>query len=79
MTSTHNTRLLVTRPLVAIALVTSMMALGACTKTQRYAATGGAIGAGTGAVIAGAAGGSVAAGAVVGGAAGAVGGAVLAQ
>lgn len=67
------------RTLLAAVLAASLLAVGACTRTQRYAATGGAIGAGTGAVIAGAAGGSVAAGAVVGGAAGAVGGAILAQ
>lgn len=70
---------IMTRPVLAAALAASLLALGACTKTERYAATGGAIGAGTGAVIAGASGGSVAAGAVIGGAAGAVGGAVLAQ
>lgn len=67
------------RTLLSAVLATSLLTLGACTRTQRYAATGGAIGAGTGAVIAGAAGGSVAAGAIVGGAAGAVGGAILAQ
>lgn len=66
-------------PVLVATLAVSLLALGACTRTERYAATGGAIGAGTGAVIAGAAGGSVAAGAVVGGAAGAVGGAILAQ
>lgn len=67
------------RPILVLTLATCLMALGACTKTQRYAATGGAIGAGTGAVIAGAAGGSVAGGAIVGGAAGAVGGAILSK
>jgi hypothetical protein len=66
-------------PVLIATLAASLLALGACTKTQRYAATGGAIGAGTGAVIAGAAGGSVAGGAIIGGAAGAVGGAILSK
>ena len=60
-------------------LAAGLLTLGACTKTQRYAATGGAIGAGTGAVVAGAAGGSVAGGAIIGGAAGAIGGAILSK
>lgn len=64
----------------AIAIVAaSLVSLGACTRTQRYAATGGAVGAGTGAIVAGATGGSVAGGAVIGGVAGAVGGAILAK
>jgi osmotically inducible lipoprotein OsmB len=57
----------------------SLLAAGACTRTERYAATGGAIGAGTGAVVAGATGGNVLAGAAVGGAVGAVGGAVVSK
>ena len=57
----------------------SLIALGACTKTQEYAATGGAIGAVGGAGIAAATGGSVVGGALIGGAAGAVTGAVVAQ
>lgn len=57
----------------------SLIALGACTKTQKYATTGGAIGAVGGAGVAAATGGSVVGGAVIGGAAGAVAGAVIAQ
>ena len=57
----------------------SLVAVGACSKTQQYAATGGVLGAGAGAIVAGASGGSVAGGAVIGGAAGAVTGAIVAQ
>jgi hypothetical protein len=64
---------------MAALLGLSLITAGACSKTQRYAATGGAIGAAGGALVAGAAGGSVAGGAVVGGAAGAVTGAIVAQ
>jgi osmotically inducible lipoprotein OsmB len=47
----------------------SLLAAG-CSQTQRYTATGAALGAGGGAIIAGATGGSAAAGAVIGGVAG---------
>lgn len=57
------------------------VALGACslTRTERTAATGGAIGAAAGTGIAAAAGGPLIAGALIGGAAGAVSGAVFEQ
>jgi hypothetical protein len=67
------------RAAAAALLSFALIAGAACTKTQEYAATGGLIGAGGGALIAGATGGSVAGGAVVGGAAGAVTGAIIAQ
>jgi hypothetical protein len=57
----------------------SLLVAGACSKTQQYAATGGALGAAGGAIIGGATGGSAVGGAVIGGAAGAVTGVVLAQ
>jgi osmotically inducible lipoprotein OsmB len=48
----------------------SLLATGACTRTQNYMATGGALGAGGGAVVAAATGGAVVGGAIVGGAIG---------
>jgi osmotically inducible lipoprotein OsmB len=57
----------------------ALLSAGACSKTQQYAATGGVLGAGAGAIVAGATGGSVATGAVIGGAAGAVTGVVVAR
>ncbi|MYZ50280.1 hypothetical protein E4O86_21455, partial [Rhizobiales bacterium L72] len=59
-----------TRSSVAIALVTSLslVSIGGCSKTGRYAATGGAIGAAGGAVVGAASGGSVVGGALIGGA-----------
>jgi len=71
--------MILSRSFLIAAAAAGLLTLGACTKTQKYAATGGVLGAGTGAVVAGATGGSVAGGAVIGGAAGAVGGAILAQ
>lgn len=67
-----------TTVLAALAF-SSLIALGACSKTQEYAATGGALGAIGGAGVAAATGGNVVGGAVIGGAAGAVAGAVIAQ
>ena len=57
----------------------SLLAAGACTRTQQYAATGAGLGAAGGAVIGAATGGSALTGAVIGGTAGAVTGGVLAQ
>ena len=52
----------------------SLLATGACTRTQQYMASGGAIGAGGGAVVAAATGGTVLGGALIGGALGTAGG-----
>jgi hypothetical protein len=56
----------------ALALATAITLLGAagCSQTQQYMATGGALGAGGGALVAAATGGSALGGAVVGGAVG---------
>ena len=67
------------RAAVAALFGASLLAAAACSKTQRYMATGGAIGAAGGAVVAGATGGSVGGGALIGGAAGAVTGAIVAR
>ena len=66
---------------VALALVAgfSLLAAGACTRTQKYVGTGAAVGAGSGAVVAAATGGSAVGGALIGGAVGAGTGYVLAQ
>jgi hypothetical protein len=63
----------------AAAVISFALLAGACTKTQEYAATGGVLGAGAGAIVAGATGGSPLAGAAVGGVAGAATGVILAQ
>ena len=65
----------------ALAAVTlaGLVTLGACSRTQHYAATGGAIVALGGAGVAAATGGNALGGAVIGGAAGAVAGAVIAR
>jgi osmotically inducible lipoprotein OsmB len=52
---------------------------GGCSRTQQYMATGGALGAGAGAVVAGATGGTLLGGALVGGALGAGTGYVLSR
>ena len=52
----------------------SLLSTGACTRTQNYMATGGAIGAGGGAIVAAATGGSALGGAILGGAIGTGGG-----
>jgi hypothetical protein len=64
---------------VAAALLSFALLGAACTKTQEYAATGGVLGAGAGAIVAGATGGNALAGAAVGGVAGAATGVILAQ
>lgn len=61
--------------LLGLALITA----GACTRTQKYTATGAGLGAASGAVVAGATGGSVAGGALIGGAVGAGTGYVLSK
>ncbi len=55
---------------LAAVLGLTLLATGACTRTQNYMATGGALGAGGGAVVAAATGGTVVGGAIVGGAIG---------
>jgi hypothetical protein len=64
---------------MAALLGLSLLATGACTRTQQYAATGAGLGAAGGAVIGAATGGNALTGAVIGGTAGAVTGVVLAQ
>jgi osmotically inducible lipoprotein OsmB len=68
------------RKLFVTGLLCSTLALSACgTSPTERALSGGAIGAGTGAVISGATGGSPWTGAAIGGAAGAIGGAATAD
>ena len=67
------------RAFMAAILGVSLLAAGACTRTERYAATGAGVGAVGGAVIAGATGGTVLTGTAIGAGVGAVGGAVAAQ
>jgi hypothetical protein len=55
----------------AAILATMLVSAGACSRTEHYMATGGALGTGGGAVVAAATGGSVLGGAIVGGALGA--------
>lgn len=69
----------ISKTIVATVLGVSLLAAGACTRTERYAGTGAGIGAVGGAVVAGATGGNVLAGSVIGAGAGAVGGALIAQ
>lgn len=57
----------------------SLLAAGACSRTQQYMATGAAVGAGGGAVVAAATGGTVLGGAIVGGALGTGGGYILSR
>ncbi len=59
---------------LAAVFALSLLATGACTRTQQYMASGGAIGAGGGAVVAATTGGTVLGGAIVGGALGTAGG-----
>jgi hypothetical protein len=58
---------------------TALLSAGACSRTQQYMATGGALGAGGGAVVAAATGGSALGGAIIGGAFGTGGGYVLSR
>lgn len=60
----------VIKPALAAVFAASLMSAGACSRTQQYMATGGALGAGGGAVVAAATGGTVVGGAIVGGALG---------
>ena len=65
------------RPLAAGSVLMVALSLGACSgmsPTEQRVLSGGAIGAGAGALLGGAAGGNPAAGAILGGAAGAAGG-----
>jgi osmotically inducible lipoprotein OsmB len=64
---------------VAALIACSLLAVGGCSATQRYMATGAALGIGGGAIVAAAVGGSVVGGAVVGGALGTGGGFVLSR
>ena len=56
---------------IAAIMGLSLLTAGACSRTERYTATGGAIGAGSGAIIGAATGGSAVGGAVIGGVVGA--------
>jgi hypothetical protein len=67
------------KTIVAAVLGVALIGAGACTRTERYAATGAGVGAVGGAVVAGATGGNVLAGSVIGAGAGAIGGALVAQ
>jgi hypothetical protein len=64
---------------VAVSVMASVLTAGACSRTQQYMATGGALGAGGGAVVAAATGGSALGGAIIGGALGTGGGYVLSR
>jgi hypothetical protein len=64
---------------LAAAFGLSLLATGACTRTQQYLATGAAVGAGSGAIIAAATGGSAVGGALLGGALGTGGGYILSR
>lgn len=59
------------RAAVAALLSLSLLSVGACSRTERYTATGAAVGAGGGALIGAATGGSAVGGAVIGGLGGA--------
>jgi hypothetical protein len=65
------------KALATSALLLTLAACAGMTPTEQRMLSGGAIGAGAGAVIGAAAGGSPAAGAAIGGAAGVVGGAIV--
>lgn len=67
------------RASLALVFGLSLLAAGACSRTQQYLATGAAVGAGGGAIVAAAVGGSVVGGAIVGGALGTGGGYVLSR
>ena len=58
------------KAVLALVFAASLLSVGACTRTQNYMATGGALGAGGGAIVAAATGGAVVGGAIVGGAIG---------
>lgn len=64
---------------LALVFAFTLLASGACTRTQQYLATGAAVGAGGGAIVAAATGGSVVGGAIVGGALGTGGGYILSR
>ena len=63
----------------ALALTASLVAAGACTRTEQNVATGAGLGAAGGAIVGAATGGSAVGGAVIGGAAGAGAGYLVSQ
>jgi len=67
------------RAALAALMSLSLLTAGACSRTERYTATGAALGAGGGALIAAAADGSVAGGAIIGGVVGGAAGYCIAR